>query len=212
MAAGAPLRVGIPRADVLEALDGASRTAWARAVQDAAAVAEAVVEIDLKPFLSAGRLLYHGAWLAERHAAIGDALARCDSDADPVVHAIVAEGSGWTAAEVLRGHEELARHRARADHAWRAADVVLVPTAPTLPSHDEVEADPVGVNDRLGTFTTFANLLDLCAVAVPSGLRPDGLPFGVTLLGRAGDDAALLDLAARWPWEAGRAGPPTRWE
>ena len=51
----------------------------------------------------------------------------------------------------------------------------------------------------LGTFTTFANLLDLCAVAVPAGLRADGLPFGVTLLAPAFADAALLDLAARWP-------------
>ena len=60
-------------------------------------------------------------------------------------------------------------------------------------------ADPIRLNARLGVFTTFANLLDLAAVAVPGPLRADGLPFGLTLLAPAFADARLLDLAARWP-------------
>ena len=39
------------------------------------------------------------------------------------------------------------------------------------------------------------NLLDLAAVAVPAGLRPDGLPFGVSLIAPAFTDPALLLLA-----------------
>jgi allophanate hydrolase len=50
-------------------------------------------------------------------------------------------------------------------------------------------------------YTNMANLLDLCAVAVPAGLRPDGLPFGVQLLAPAFADRPLLDLAARWSGE-----------
>ena len=40
-----------------------------------------------------------------------------------------------------------------------------------------------------------ANLLDLCAVALPAGKRRDGLPFGVQLLAPAFADDPLLDLA-----------------
>jgi allophanate hydrolase len=61
-----------------------------------------------------------------------------------------------------------------------------------------VAADPIGVNARLGAFTNMLNLLDLCAVAVPAGMRADGLPFGVQLIAPAFADRPLLDLAARW--------------
>jgi allophanate hydrolase len=58
-----------------------------------------------------------------------------------------------------------------------------------------VHADPIATNERLGTFTTFTNLLDLCAIAVPAGLTSVGLPFGVTLQAAAGRDALLQGWA-----------------
>ena len=192
--AGAPLRIGVPRADQL---DAPSAAAWARAIDAAAAVADAIVEVDLEPFLQAGRMLYAGPWLAERYAAVGHHLDA--PDVDPVVREVIRGGAGWSAADTFRAYEALAALAAEAAAAWTAADVLLVPTTPSHPTHDEVAADPVGVNARLGTFSTFANLLDLAAVAIPAGVRSDGLPFGVTLLGPAFFDAALLDLAGRWP-------------
>lgn len=50
----------------------------------------------------------------------------------------------------------------------------------------------------LGIYTNFVNLLDLTALAVPSGFRPDGLPFGITLIGPAFSDRALLELGGRF--------------
>jgi allophanate hydrolase len=41
------------------------------------------------------------------------------------------------------------------------------------------------------------NLLDLAAVAVPSGFRSDGLPFGITLFAERDTDESLLRLADR---------------
>ena len=201
-AAGAPLRIAVPAAEQLADLDAASAAAWERTVADAAGVADAVVEIDLAPFLAAGRLLYGGPWVAERFSVAGDTLRRGGPGIDPVVRDIVLAGARWTAADAYSAQTELARLHALASEAWSVADVLLLPTAPTHPTHDEVAADPVGVNQRLGAFTTFANLLDLCAVAVPAGFRADGLPFGVTLLAPAFEDAALLDLAGRWPANA----------
>ena len=61
---------------------------------------------------------------------------------------------------------------------------------------EEVEADPIRLNARLGTYTNFVNLLDLAAIAAPSGVRGDGLPSSVTLIGPRGADGLLAGLAA----------------
>jgi allophanate hydrolase len=186
--AALPLRLGVPALSDLDA-------AWAAAV--AAAPVDEIVEVDLEPFLAAGRMLYAGPWLAERYAAVGHALGA--PDVDPVVREVISGGAGWSAADTFRAREVLAGLAARAARTWEAVDALLVPTAPFHPTRDEVADDPIGVNERVGTYTTFANMLDLCAVSLPAGRRSDGLPFGVTLLAPAFGDAALLDLAARWP-------------
>ena len=75
------------------------------------------------------------------------------------------------------------------------ADALMVPTAPMHPTLDDVAADPVGVNSRMGIYTNFCNLFDMCAVSVPAGMAGDA-QFGVTVLARAFDDAVALDVAA----------------
>jgi len=69
-----------------------------------------------------------------------------------------------------------------------------VPTIPTAYTIEQVLADPIGLNSRLGTYTNFVNLLDLCALAVPAAMHVDGTPFGITLLAQAGHDAELASL------------------
>ena len=97
------------------------------------------------------------------------------------------------------------------------ADALLVPTVGEHPTFDEVATDPIGVNVRLGRFTTFCNLLDLaCAIAVPGagvGRPPAAAHFGVTVLGPAFTDQVIADLAAarhrRGPSDApNRRGAP----
>jgi len=192
--ASLPVRLGVPSSCEL---DGPSALAWSGALEAAACAVDEIVEVDLEPFLAAGRMLYAGPWLAERYAAVGHALD--EPDVEPVVREVIGGGAGWSAADAFRAREVLAAIARRAAGTWNGIDALLVPTTPCHPTHEEVAADPIGVNDRLGTYTTFANLLDLCAVAIPADPRPDGLPFGVTLLAPAFADAMLLDLAARWP-------------
>jgi allophanate hydrolase len=55
-------------------------------------------------------------------------------------------------------------------------------------------ADPIRLNSNLGAYTNFVNLLDLAALAVPAGFRDDGIPFGVTLIGRAFSDGKLATI------------------
>ncbi|MGC5075315.1 amidase family protein, partial [Escherichia coli] len=69
-------------------------------------------------------------------------------------------------------------------------DAMVVPTSPTIRTLAEMEAEPVLFNSQFGTYTNFTNLADLAALAVPAGLRADGLPAGITLLAPAWHDQA----------------------
>ncbi len=104
--------------------------------------------------------------------------------------------------------DRLAALRRAIEPIWHDIDALLLPVTPGHPTLADVAADPIGVNARLGTFTNFVNLLDLCAIAVPSGARDDGLPFGVQLIAPAFADEPLLDLASVWTGSPHPYGAP----
>jgi allophanate hydrolase len=192
---GAPFRrLGIPRPAELH-LDGAEqRAAWDAALARLAGVAE-LRETDLSPFLEVARLLYEGAFVAERDAAFGHLVPR--DVLHPVTQRILDGAARFSATDAFAGLHRLAALRLATRPAWDGIGALLVPTAPNFPTLAELESDPIGPNARLGTYTNFVNLLDLAAIAVPAPRRPDGLPFGVTLIGPRGSDAALAATGQR---------------
>jgi allophanate hydrolase len=209
----APLRFGV-FADLAGAVGTdaeAARIAELAAVRLEALGAERRA-VDPAPFLEAAALLYGGPWVAERYAAVGEFLESAPADADPTVRAIVLAAKSRSAVEQHRASYRLAELRRRAEAAFADVDVLLLPTTPTIPTLAAVAADPVGVNEALGRTNNFANLFDLAAVAVPAGLRADGLPAGVTLFAPAFADPWLLPLAGALhrasgaPW--GATGAP----
>ncbi len=195
--------VGVPR-QVLD-LDDDTRTAWARALQHAHDLGLDVVPVDLEPFLEAATLLYGGPWVAERYAAVGHLVDDDGPHLDPTVASIIRGGRSLTAADAFRAFDRLAELRRRTEPTWARVDALLLPVTPGHPTVAAVQADPLGANSRLGNFTNFVNLLDLCAVAVPAGRRDDGLPYGVQLVAPAFADQPLLDLSSLW---CGEAVPP----
>jgi allophanate hydrolase len=195
--------VGVPR-QVLD-LDEDTCTAWDRAVQHARDLGLAVVPVDVEPFLEVALLLYGGPWVAERYAAVGHLVEQDGPHLDPTVATIIRAAKGLSAVDAFRAFDRLARLRRRTEPVWNRIDALLLPVTPGHPTVAAVRADPVAVNSRLGTFTNFANLLDLCAVAVPAGRRDDGLPYGVQLVAPAFADEPLLDLASLWCGEPAAA-------
>ncbi|MCM3884092.1 allophanate hydrolase [Frankia sp. R82] len=161
--------------------------------------------VDLEPFLAAGRLLYEGPWLAERFASVGEFVLARPGEVHPTVRAVIEPGATITGVEVHRGLARLRALRRQVEQLWQDVDALVLPTVPTSYPVASVLADPIGLNSRLGRYTTFANLLDLAAVAVPVGFS-GGLPHGVTLMAPAGQDAFLADLGARLH---ARTGLPT---
>lgn len=184
--------VAIPRE-----LPGLSKP-WQFAFRDAcdrlAATGVRLREIDLGPFLDAARLLYDGGLVAERHEAVGTFVDTHPAEVDPTVGQIVSAAGQVSATRLLADRVRVVELTAIALGALGDCDALLIPTTTGHPTIADVAADPVGANSALGTYTNFCNLMDLCAVAVPSGTA-DGSQFGVTVVARMGADAVALDLA-----------------
>ncbi|HML07386.1 MAG TPA: allophanate hydrolase [Xanthobacteraceae bacterium] len=189
------LRVGVPiQGQRLFFGDRAAEAAYEAALARLAGLGAKIVEIDIEPFYAAARLLYDGPWVAERYLTARSLIASAPESLHPVTLQVILAGAHGTAAEAFAAFYQLEELRRVCDHTFRAIDALALPTAPTIYTIAEVLADPIGLNSRLGTYTNFVNLLDLCGLAVPAAMRPDGTPFGVTLLAPAGEDAALAAL------------------
>jgi allophanate hydrolase len=192
-------RVGVPLPHQRQFLgDLAAERFYAQALDRLAGMGTELVAIDLAPLSEAARLLYDGPWVAERTAALADFLASHPDSIDPTVRTIVEGGLGRTAVEAFQGIYRLAELKQQADAMWGEIDALCLPTAPTIYRLAEMRAAPIALNSNLGLYTNFVNLLDMAAIAVPAGWRHNGTGFGMTLIGPASTDRALIECAARW--------------
>ncbi|MEK6343223.1 MULTISPECIES: allophanate hydrolase [Curtobacterium] len=192
-------RIAVPLPSQLEGLAPGWAEAFGRAVDRFRALGHEVVEVDIAPLLDAAALLYGGAFVAERYAAVGAHIDvhrdEIGADLDPSVAAIVLAGATPTAAELFADQERLDALGAAGRAALDGSTALLTPTTTWHPTLAEVAADPIGANSRMGRYTNFANLLDMASLAVPAGFV-DGLPFGVMLTGPAFSDRVLAALAS----------------
>jgi allophanate hydrolase len=192
-----PVEIGVPRASQLDFCgDAAAEAAFSAALARLHALGCTVHEIEWSPFAAIAALLYEGPWLAERLAAVGDFVRARPEACMPITREIILGAERYSGADVWRGLYDLERLRGHAEAAWGTLDGLVLPTTPTAYTLAEEAQDPRGINDRLGLYTRFLNFLGLPALAIPAGFKPNGLPFGITLVGRPGADAGL-DLLAR---------------
>ncbi|MER7673469.1 allophanate hydrolase [Kitasatospora sp. NPDC096128] len=189
-------RIAIPGDADLAPLSPEARAAFHTAVKHLEATGAETTVIDVSPLLQAARLLYDGALVAERYAAVGEFISRDPSAADPTVAGIILAAADLPAHALAADQERLDGYQGIARRLLSGYDALLLPTTTEHPDIAAVQADPVTVNSRLGTYTNFVNLLDLAAVAVPAG-EADGSPFGVSVITRAFEDQPALDIAAR---------------
>jgi allophanate hydrolase len=194
-------RIAVPLPSQLHGLADGWADAFSAAAGRLRAGGAEIVPADISPLLDAAALLYGGAFVAERYAAVGAHIQRhadlIGTDLDPTVARIILDSAARTAAEYFADAERLDLLAARAAQALSGVDALLTPTTTTHPTIAEVTADSVGVNSRLGRYTNFANLLDMAALAVPAG-TVRRLPSGVMLTGPAGSDPRLARIAARF--------------
>lgn len=197
---------GIPRKEQL-AFFGNDRTPllFEAAVEQLQALGGKAVEIDFSLFLETARLLYEGPWVAERYTAIREFFETKPDSIFPVTKKIIEGARKFNAADTFSALYRLKDLQRKIEPTWDAIDILVTPTAGTIYTIDQVNAEPVVCNSNLGYYTNFMNLLDLSAIAVPAGFQTNGLPFGITLSMPALGDQALLDLAVRLQNKTGRS-------
>ena len=183
------LRVGVAGGALCEPAEAAGLDR-AAALLDASAV-------DIAPLLAIARLLYDGPWVAERSAALREVIEQRAEIVHPVTRAILQGGMSRLSVDAFDAFHRLALARRTVSELFDGIDALLLPTAPFCPTLAALEADPIGPNSRLGTFTNFVNLCDLAAIAVPAGFGPDGCPVGVTVIGPAWSEGRLAAIADR---------------
>ena len=192
-------RLGIPTPDLLQFFgDTEAERLYRASIDRFVSLGATIVEIDFAPFLEAANLLYSGPWVAERLAAIETFIDRHASEMDPTVAKIISGARKYTAVDTYRALYRLADLRRATEPQWSRMDALLLPTTGTIFTKAEIAAEPIARNTQLGYYTNFVNLLDLSALALPAGFRPNGLPFGVTLVAPAMAEEALTATAARF--------------
>jgi allophanate hydrolase len=209
---GAGFRFGVPGHAQREFFgDEAAARLYEQALDRLEALGGRRVEIDLTPFRAAADLLYEGPWVAERLAAVGSFLDAHPEEVHPVVRSILGRARSLSAVDVFHGMHRLEALRQAAATQWAGMDVLVLPTTGTIYRHAAVEGDPIRLNGNLGYYTNFVNLLDCGALAVPAGVRPNGLPFGISLIAPAFHDELLCGLGALWQQRLDEhAADPTR--
>jgi allophanate hydrolase len=195
----AHVRIGVPRPGQ-RVFFGDKRSAadYSDALYRLARLGADIEEIDIEPFYEAARLLYEGPWVAERYAATRSLIASAPEAMHPVTREIILSGARTTAVDAFGAFYRLEDLRRAAQETFLKVDVLALPTAPTVYTVAQVQADPIQLNSRLGTYTNFVNLLDLCGLAIPSALHAGGTPFGITLLAPGGQDGLVATIGRRF--------------
>ena len=178
--------------------DAQAELSYTKAVQRLEGMGGVAVPVDMAPLLQVAALLYESALVAERYAAIRGFFDSHEGDVIEPVRSIISAGRNYTAADVFDAQTRLHSLAQQTRTMWQQIDTLVVPTAPTHITIQAMQADPVALNRDLGTYTNFVNLLDYAALSVPSSMRPDGLPFGITFIGPCASDWQLAELGQRY--------------
>lgn len=190
------LTIGVPaRVDLRFFGDTAMEEAYDEALETLRSLGHRLVEVPFGEFYEVADLLYEGAWVAERYAAVKDFYDAREEAFHPVTRRIYGGAKVLSAADAFNGLYTLQALKKKLAPVIASVDLFCVPTAPRHFTVAELEAEPIRENSRLGTYTNFVNLLDMCGIAVPTGERSDKLPASVTLLAAAGRDGTVATLA-----------------
>lgn len=195
-------RIAVPRKADLEFFgDNAARAALAADLASLQQGGARIEEIDFDLFRRAGRHVFQTPMVAERLIAYRHVLDQRPDTVHPAVRAAIEPGMHYTASEAFTALYEVQSLRREALQLLAPFDALVVPTVPTIYTIEAMLADPMTRNSHMGTYTYFANPLDLCAISVPGTGRRDGLPSALCFVAPAGHDGRLRAMAGAF--EAG---------
>ena len=197
VAVAAAIKLAIPA--TLEFFgDNQNQAVFEQALERFKAMGAVITPVDFTPFKELADQLYFGPWVAERTVALEGMLQKQPDAINPVVRGIVESGYSYSACDAYKAEYLRAELSRRINDSLAGFDALLVPTSPTIRTQAQMAEEPVRYTSQFGYYTNFTNLADLSALALPAGLRADGLPSGITLLAPAWHDSALAHLGKRW--------------
>ncbi len=187
---------GVPRSDQLEFYGNEQYTAaFTKSIALLENIGGIKREIDFSDFLDAARLLYEGPWIAERYHGIRELIETNPSALLPVIQTIIGQGRDKTGVDTFDAMYKMQEFRCKIEPLVASLEFIATPTAGTHFTIEEMLAAPILHNSQLGYYTNFMNLLDLAAVAVPTQILDNGMPFGITLFSDHFTDLRLLSYA-----------------
>ncbi len=199
---GAAMKLAVP--ETLEFFgDAQNQAVFEQALHRLSGMGAEITRIDFAPFKALAEQLYYGPWVAERTVALTSMLETNPEAINPVVRGIVESGQAYSACDAYRAEYLRATLSRQINDAMAGFDALVVPTSATLRTQAEMAAEPVLYNSQFGFYTNFTNLADLSALALPAGMRADGLPSGITLIAPAWHDTALARFGQRWQESVG---------
>lgn len=144
--------------------------------------------------LEVNPMMFFGPLVAERYASVGAFLRSNPGAGDPVVRSIIEGSRTLSAVETFEMIYRLEEIKRQLITVWDGIDLLMVPSVGRIWKVSEIAADPLGPNFKNGYYMNFVNPLDLAAVATPNGFARDGVPVGVTLIGKPWSEAFLTSL------------------
>jgi amidase len=176
--------------------------AWEDASRLLESLGHEVVDVEV-PLPRDAVPVFETCWAVLTALSVVNLPAQARSQLRPLTTWLSGRGESVTGPEFGLAIGELRRVAARALTALSAYDAVLTPTlaAPPLPvGAIRDDADPAAdfeAQKRFTPYTSTWNVTGSPAVSLPTHWTPDGLPVGVMLAARPGDEVTLLSLAAQ---------------
>jgi allophanate hydrolase len=132
--------------------------------------------------------------------AVGDFIAKdpANKDLDPTVAGIISSGTKLSAVDAFKGFDRLAALQMQIEPMWENIDLLILPSIPTTPTVEQVKARPVELNSKMGTYTNFVNLCNMCAIAVPAGRSTAGTPVSITAIAPQFCDNIATSFGQSW--------------
>ena len=202
------LKIGIPSSGSIRFEgDQQQKQSFYDAIERFEELGAEIFEIDFQPFFDIANMLYFGPWVAERYVATERLMEKNPEGLFPVTRKIIQTAKSLSAVDTFKGFYKLKDLIREISPIIDGCDVLCVPSIPTFVKVSDLELDPFKANNMLGTYTNFVNLMDLCAITVPTPVRLDGLPGSITLIAKAANDSEIAALACLVEaWECRKLG------
>ena len=174
---------------------GAVVAAYDRSLGEFERLGAEIVDVDL-PFLFADVAAFNlRIMAAESYALLHDLIDDEQAPLDPHVRPRIAAGRTLSAQAYIEALQMRSVMKQQFAGALEGMDALLTPTTMTT----ALPLEEVDQTKAPAHYTRFGNYLDLCALALPNGIAPDGLPTSLQVVCRANDEATALRIG--WAYQ-----------